>query len=1035
MLNLQSLRNMGIASALCVSMFSPSYADDTEIFFGQSEDAFETNPNIIFVLDTSGSMTNTDGTNVSRMNRMQNAMRLLLDQATNFNVGLMAFNGRDGGSAVRYPVGDLDTDASELCPNGICPSVTVFSRPTDPNDDATQQANQQVSVNDDFLVLGRATTETLNNTIGGTTPTATFNDTDTANLITKSFTASSSGQENLDFDFTTDVFRWRTQQLQNTWFFESADLQESFLGYQFTNIDIPRNARIASASISFHLAGNQSGDVSAFITGEQTASPGPFPNETLGNSGENGATTLTLEERFDVNNRTNQVVQWDNIPGTPENPADAGNTIVTPDMSSLVNELINLPSWEIGSNMSFLVTPSDSYIISPDNVRTVFAGGAAENTRPVLTITFEELSADDLLVQSTLIRATGHVDEFQNQNSLAYWRNTNNRAVRLFNVGAGQNPRQVALRFGNTQIPKNAVIESAFLRFTVTDPRRTAPLNEPIEGWKLVGGPTDQVNQDIYNNNATYAVSDIPITLNFRTELSANPEADQDTPLDERVQSPDLVSFEVSEASASDRVIESPNLADIIQPAIDLDDWQSGNTLSVHLSASGDYQDTEDAVINLRSPSIGNATNRPRLEITYRLEEEAVDDGEINHIAGIRFRDVAVPPGATIESARLVMHAAAPTGEPGSLTIRGERTDNSRAFTANDNDIGGRTVTDASQTWALETWAAVGDQTSVNVDTIVQEITSQSAWCSGNSLTLLVDGIDGQPGFRLAQSIEFDPIFAPSLEITYAPDSVPTENFCANSSIAVSAAQGNDDGSQNLNTQSLRLNDPYLSTSRAEIGPGNSAIGLRFAGIQLPPGTIISSATLSLAAATDMPNGFNVSLSMEQTEHAEPYSTSDNQRSITGRGYSTAIPWTHPGGLVTGDNLFSTDISEFIQTAVDDPNWDTGNAIALKIEANSGLLDIVSNDGEESLVPQLIIQFQTTRDNPGSENRDQILQAVNELQAGGATPIVESLYEAALYMRGENVDYGTRRGNANNRARFFRVSHPGVDSPRAQMVI
>ena len=118
MLNLQSLRNMGIASALCVSMFSPSYADDTEIFFGQSEDAFETNPNIIFVLDTSGSMTNTDGTNVSRMNRMQNAMRLLLDQATNFNVGLMAFNGRDGGSAVRYPVGDLDTDASELCPNG-----------------------------------------------------------------------------------------------------------------------------------------------------------------------------------------------------------------------------------------------------------------------------------------------------------------------------------------------------------------------------------------------------------------------------------------------------------------------------------------------------------------------------------------------------------------------------------------------------------------------------------------------------------------------------------------------------------------------------------------------------------------------------------------------------------------------------------------------------------------------------------------------------------------------------------------------------
>ena len=136
MLTSESLRNSFIATVLCLAIFSPSHADDTEIFFGQSEDAFETNPNIIFVLDVSGSMGSRDGTGISRLNRMKNAMRLLLDQSSNYNVGIMGFNGRNGGASVRYPVTNLDSDSSELCPDGICPNETVFVRPQDPNDDA-----------------------------------------------------------------------------------------------------------------------------------------------------------------------------------------------------------------------------------------------------------------------------------------------------------------------------------------------------------------------------------------------------------------------------------------------------------------------------------------------------------------------------------------------------------------------------------------------------------------------------------------------------------------------------------------------------------------------------------------------------------------------------------------------------------------------------------------------------------------------------------------------------------------------------------
>ena len=80
---------------LCLSVLTPVQADDTEIFFGQSDDAFNNNPNILFVLDSSGSMGTQDAGfgGISRMDRLKTAMGLLLDQSSSYNVGLMAFLG------------------------------------------------------------------------------------------------------------------------------------------------------------------------------------------------------------------------------------------------------------------------------------------------------------------------------------------------------------------------------------------------------------------------------------------------------------------------------------------------------------------------------------------------------------------------------------------------------------------------------------------------------------------------------------------------------------------------------------------------------------------------------------------------------------------------------------------------------------------------------------------------------------------------------------------------------------------------------
>jgi type IV pilus assembly protein PilY1 len=89
-------------------------ADDTEIFF--TEKGATVKPNIMFILDTSGSMVNnsvvTDGVSQTRLKVMQDATTGLIDELTGVNVGLMSFGGSDG-AYFEAPVAELETQAQK----------------------------------------------------------------------------------------------------------------------------------------------------------------------------------------------------------------------------------------------------------------------------------------------------------------------------------------------------------------------------------------------------------------------------------------------------------------------------------------------------------------------------------------------------------------------------------------------------------------------------------------------------------------------------------------------------------------------------------------------------------------------------------------------------------------------------------------------------------------------------------------------------------------------------------------------------------
>ncbi|MFK7993266.1 MAG: PilC/PilY family type IV pilus protein [Granulosicoccus sp.] len=104
---------------LCVmsSTAGLAAADDTEVFFGNAASSGETRPNVMFVLDTSGSMGSRDGYADSRLDRMKDAVRQMLNSDLDMNIGLMNYNGSYGGGPVLYPITTLN---KETCAGYDC---------------------------------------------------------------------------------------------------------------------------------------------------------------------------------------------------------------------------------------------------------------------------------------------------------------------------------------------------------------------------------------------------------------------------------------------------------------------------------------------------------------------------------------------------------------------------------------------------------------------------------------------------------------------------------------------------------------------------------------------------------------------------------------------------------------------------------------------------------------------------------------------------------------------------------------------------
>jgi hypothetical protein len=152
---------------------------------------------------------------------------------------------------------------------------------------------------------------------------------------------------------------------------------------------------------------------------------------------------------------------------------------------------------------------------------------------------------------------------------------------------------------------------------------------------------------------------------------------------------------------------------------------------------------------------------------------ELMVDGSTSQNVGVRFTNLSIPQGATIQHAFIQFTTKGDkSATSGAITIAGQAIDNAPIFTTTAYDVTNRTATTQTVSWPGSTSATWGttaggtagaDQRTPELKTIVQAIVSRAGWASGNAMAFLFSGT----GVRNAYSYEGSAAYAPQLIIQY----------------------------------------------------------------------------------------------------------------------------------------------------------------------------------------------------------------------------------------------------------------------------
>jgi hypothetical protein len=339
---------------------------------------------------------------------------------------------------------------------------------------------------------------------------------------------------------------------------------------------------------------------------------------------------------------------------------------------------------------------------------------------------------------------------------------------------------------------------------------------------------------------------------------------------------------------------------------------------------------------------------------------------------GLRFNNVNLPQGATIENATVQFTAQA--SDSGALTINvfGEDIDDAPTFTTTAGDITSRTQTTASVSWVVADWTAgdmTTDQETPNLAPIINEIIGRGGWVSGNSIVIIFER--PATGERDAESFDASPTDAPILKIIEASgddawrilsnqldaqtDELPFESYIhhnftkqQNSTIVwefdfdfvrgglagggtqqFSIQQVDDDAEEEVATGGMSLGSSDLEIVD-EGGSTNQFVGVRFDGVTIMQGETVTDAYIQFTVDDTNSGVMNATVFGEDIDNSPVFNTTNSNISDrTKTGNSTdwfLVPaWNTIGEA--GVNQRTTDLSPIVNEILARGGWASGNAM------------------------------------------------------------------------------------------------------------
>lgn len=396
-------------------------------------------------------------------------------------------------------------------------------------------------------------------------------------------------------------------------------------------------------------------------------------------------------------------------------------------------------------------------------------------------------------------------------------------------------------------------------------------------------------------------------------------------------------------------------------------------------------------------------------------------------IVGLRFADVDIPRGATINHAVLEFTPGTGRHADTSIAIGAQAIGHAPTFVAEPGNVGDRTLTSARVGWVPGGWASTKyEQSSPDIGSVVQEVVNRADWCGGNALALVLSGT----GERLAKARDLNPWESPFLRISYDPGSVSNTTSCTSVRAGASVSGDVDDAEENATVVSTSTNalDPNRDGS-------NGTLGLRFTGLDVPQNAQLSSAYITLVTETADAEDLTLGIRVQQSGSATSFDASVASDVSDRTNSSSEVRWNVPVSS-NGERISSIDIAPLLEPLFASSGWSPGGAVVLTLStfSGSGVRRFYSFDAGEENAARLQVRYQREAATSSGEPvvlktaRDEMLETILGFRHRGGTPLVDAYFESALYMLGRPVDFGRKRGeqSTGRGEQYYRVSSPST---------